>query len=278
MPKIDSLVPDIYRLFGPDGVVFTEEEGAAFGRALANRITSKMEDNRVRNNLSISMLGKPCDRELWYSINAPEKGEPLPPQARIKFLFGDILEEMLLFLAKKAGHKVENEQERVEIEGVKGHIDAEVDGEVVDVKSASSNSFQKFKAHTLEVPGNDAFGYLGQVNAYATAKGKSQFHFLAIDKQLGHIALDTYKTRKLNYPKLVKDKQEMLSWPQPPERGYKDKEGAWGNRELDVKCGYCAFKHGCWPGLRTAIMSGGPRYLTHVNKWPTNKNGPVPEV
>ena len=61
----------------------------------------------------------------------------------IAFLFGDIVEEVVLFLARAAGHEVTDEQKEIEINGVRGHIDGRVDGLPVDVKSASSYSYRK---------------------------------------------------------------------------------------------------------------------------------------
>ena len=54
---------------------------------------------------------------------------------------------MLLF-ARMAGHDVTEEQKELELDGVKGHKDATIDGWVCDIKSASSFGFKKFKVIT----------------------------------------------------------------------------------------------------------------------------------
>ena len=69
-------------------------------------------------------------------------------------MFGDILEELLLFLAKEAGHTVTGQQDTLSISGVNGHRDAIIDGRLVDVKSASSYSFRKFKNNVKNFPQN----------------------------------------------------------------------------------------------------------------------------
>jgi hypothetical protein len=227
----------------------------------------------------MSNLGTQCDRKLWYGINRPELSEPLPASVRLKFLFGDILEEVLLFLAKAAGHTVKGEQAEVTLAGVKGHIDGFVDGELVDCKSASSYAFRKFKDHGLEQ--DDPFGYLTQIDGYLTASSshpdllnKTRAHFLAVDKQLGHITLDTYPKKIVDYDALVARKREMLSSTTPPPRGYNDEpEGASGNRKLGIACSYCAFKSVCWPGLRVFNYSRKPSFLTRVVREPK-----VPEM
>jgi hypothetical protein len=98
-------------------------------------------------NLRLSAIGKP-DRELWYSINKYSK-EKLKPHNYIKFMYGHMIEEMLLLFTRLAGHKVEDEQKVCHVEGVKGHMDARVDGRLIDVKSTSSYGFKKFKDQSL---------------------------------------------------------------------------------------------------------------------------------
>lgn len=280
---IDTLVKDIYNLFGDDGFKPGEEDVQAFGHALAQRIAERVEERQSGSALRLSALGTKCDRKLWYSQHTPEKGEPLRPETRIKFLFGDILEELLFFFARCAGHKVEGEQDTVEVEGVKGHRDGVIDGVVVDAKSASTYSFGKFKEGIT--PDNDAFGYLEQLDAYLEGSqddplvvDKERAAFLAIDKQHGHICLDIQKKKNYDYKTLIAKKRENLNRDVPPERGYAAKpDGKSGNMKLGVECSYCAFKDECWPGLRTYLYSTGPRFLTRVVKEPNvyevKKNG-----
>jgi hypothetical protein len=114
-------------------------------------------------------LGKK-DRQIWYDANMPEAQRKLPGKMEFKFLYGDVLEVLMLFLAKEAGHEVTHEQHEVDVDGVKGHMDAVIDGIPVDCKSASSYSFQKF----LNGPFfDDPFGYVKQLSGYAHAIGKT---------------------------------------------------------------------------------------------------------
>lgn len=278
-PKnIDTLVDDIYGLFTTPRE-FQSENVKRFGERLAQHITNRINEERGAPSLRLSNLGVPCERKLWYSINKPELSEPLPPEARFKFLFGDILEELLLFLAKEAGHKVEGEQDELVLNGVVGHRDAIIDGRVVDCKSASSYSFKKFSDGRLRE--DDPFGYIGQLGSYVAASrddprvvDKDVGSFLVVDKTLGHLTLDTHQVGDVNYPKMVDDKREMLAKSDPPPRAYEDKpDGKSGNRCLDIACSYCPFKKECWPGMRTFLYSTGPKFLTKIEREPN-----VPEV
>lgn len=229
--------------------------------------------------LRMSNIGSPCERKLWYSINASEQREELPPATRMKFLFGDILEALLLFLAEAAGHDVQGTQDTQEIEGVKGHRDAVIDGVVVDAKSASTYSYKKFENHELE--SNDPFGYIDQLQSYLYAgqtddivTDKERAAFLVIDKTLGNICLDVHKKKDFPYDALYRYKKEVVNSPEVPERGFEpEADGKSGNKKLGTNCSYCDFKSVCHPNLRTFLYSNGPRFLTHIAKVPD-----VPEV
>ena len=273
MKNINTLVEDIYSLFGSTPHKVSEENAENFGHSLAKLISKRMGE-RQAPSLRLSNLGNKCKRQLWYAINKPELGEELPPWVRIKFLFGDILEHMLLFLAREAGHKVEGEQDEITIGDVKGHRDAVVDGRLVDVKSASTYSFKKFETHKLQ--DDDPFGYIDQLGGYLAGSSsdplvvdKDVASFLAIDKTLGHIVLDTYPATGTDYERLVEETKDILNASEPPPRAYEDvPEGKSGNRKLGTACSYCAFKHTCWPGIRTFNYSTGPTFLTVVNREP----------
>mgnify|MGYP003392995071 CR=1 FL=1 len=273
MKTISTLVKDIQDRIS-SSEPFDTTTVTEFGTKLASILANRLSRGTDKPSLRLSNLGAPCERKLWYSINQPERAEKLPPSAKFKFLFGDIIEEVILFLAKAAGHSVKSEQAEVSLHGVPGHIDAVIDGELVDVKSASSYAFNKFKYHTLAE--DDAFGYRTQLDSYRVASSGNpdllvgnRAHFLAVDKTLGHITLDTHTPLGVEYEEVVQRKREMLAWPKPPNRGFTDiPEGASGNRKLGVGCSYCSFKHHCWPNLRTFAYSRGPVFLTVVQKEP----------
>jgi hypothetical protein len=207
------------------------------------------------------------------------EAEPLPAEAYLKFLYGDIAELLLLYLVEVSGHDVQGTQDTQEIEGVQGHRDAVIDGTIVDVKSASSYSFKKFSEGRLAE--DDAFGYVDQLQSYLYSgqtddkvKDKNRAAFLVLDKVLGHICLDIHEKKDIPYDAIYRHKKEMVSSESPPERGFDPiPEGQSGNRKLGVNCSYCDFKHKCYPNLRTFLYSTGPVFLTEVQREPK-----VPEV
>ena len=68
----------------------------------------------------------------------------------IKFLYGHIPERVVLFLTELAGHKVTDEQKEVKVGGILGHMDCKIDGEVIDIKSASGYVFQSLRTALLQ--------------------------------------------------------------------------------------------------------------------------------
>lgn len=277
---IDTLVDDIYELFdNPKNWNPDPQHVQEFGQRLAAHVGARASAERGPPTLRLSNLGYPA-RKLWFSINRPDEAEKLRPETRIKFLFGDILEELLLFLAKEAGHEVKGEQDTLNVGTVVGHRDAVIDGRLVDAKSASSYAYVKFKDHGLV--GNDPFGYVDQLGSYLHASlndpqvtEKDVASFLVIDKQHGKICLDTYPKTDTDYEKLAEEKKSVIALPEPPkELCYQPvPEGKSGNFKLPVECSYCPFKWTCHENLRGFLYSTGPVYLTKVEREPK-----VPEV
>jgi|TARA_R110002074_G_scaffold200080_8_gene367995 hypothetical protein len=273
---IDTVVEDIYALFdtphqaAPDNVVKFVQE---LSQIVVNRLG---EDRSADPYLRISNMGK-GDRQVYYECNPHGKEEPLEAHTRIKFLYGDVIEALLIFLAREAGHEVTEEQGTVDIDGVIGHTDGKLDGKVFDVKSASSYSFKKFKNRTILNEGEDAFGYIPQLSGYNHALGGEgeSAYFLVQDKQLGHLTLmEVPDMVQIDAPARVAHMKEVVASDTPPPRCHEPvPDGKSGNMKLGVNCSYCRHKWECWDGLRAFIYSGGPRYLTHVEVQPK-----VPEL
>ncbi len=270
---IDTLVEDIQGLFDNGHVLL----GTGFGVGLEELLSSRLRgyQGTRANGLRVSNLGRP-DRQVWYEINNPTVGERLPANVKTKFLFGDLWESVLLMLAEEAGHVVTHQQVEVDINGIKGHPDAIIDGVVVDVKSCSTYSYRKFSDGSLR--DGDAFGYIPQLAGYVHALTPGQGGaFLAVDKTTGSICLLKVSAEELaavDIPALVEHKKKIVSG-EIPERCYEAvPEGKSGNLKLAVGCSYCGFRQHCWAdsnggrGLRTFLYSSGPVFLTHVERVP----------
>jgi len=278
MKQIETLVEDIYNLFTLDPIDMEEEEVDKhidnFGEMLKVHIKDFLyEKPRDRASLRLSAIGKP-DRQLWYDLNKPLENVQLQPSTRIKFLYGYILEELLLLCTSIAGHKVTDQQKELEISGVLGHQDSMVDGVLVDCKSASGPGFDKFRYHRLSE--DDPFGYISQISAYAYANGVNRAAFLVINKSTGEICLTpVHEMEMINAQKRVDYLKGMVTDSNIPDRCYADvPDGKSGNYKLAVGCIYCGHKRECWGqanqghGLRVFQYAKGKRFLTRIGKEP----------
>ena len=209
--------------------------------------TLSKRDKKRRDILTVyaSEIGRPCKRQLWYSSRGAPEAE-IDGVTNHKFMFGDMLEASVLALAQAAGHTVEKRQHPVSIlyptmDGTKvelrGKIDAIIDGELVDVKTASPYSFSKFVNGTWV--NNDPFGYVGQLTAYGVSLGYETARLLVINKSDAEIHLTKPITldKKKHYESMS-DIISVIKTVHPPIRPY--------DKATNVNCKYCKFADHCW--------------------------------
>lgn len=275
MKTLDTLISDIYEklegLSNGEGLEIPEKElDATLSRIKDGILSWSTPSERNKSfTLRMSNIGKPA-RQLWYESKDENNASAPSAPTQIKFLYGHILEEIVLMLVRMSGHVVTDEQKEVEVNGIKGHMDSKIDGEVVDVKTASRFAFKKFQDGSLA--GNDPFGYLAQLSAYETAENTSNGGFLVINKESGELCL--FRPDDIEKPKIsnqIDVLKTQLSLDTPPEKCYAPiPEGKKGNMKLPTPCNYCAYKHECHKdsndnrGLRAFQYSGGPAYFTKV--------------
>lgn len=279
--NINYLIPDIYSFLGGEHGI-TDVLASDMGIDVSNAIKQSINPHE-RRGLRLSGLGSKCPRALWYSIHHPELAEPVPPYARIKFLYGHIIEHMVINLCKAAGHTVTGEQDELTVDGITGHRDCVIDGAVVDVKSTSSLGFKKFKDKTLAE--DDGFGYLDQLDGYILGSQfdplvtvKDRGYLLAVDKTLGHMCLYEHRLRETSIRERIKTHKEIVGRQHPPECACETETDPAGNVRLGVRASYSAFKHHCFPGLRTFLYAKGPVFFSKVMKTPAYKGMPLKEL
>jgi hypothetical protein len=264
MKTIDTLVADVYSVIsgGIPNATSNTDVTVSYDKWFTPR--SQEREDKI---LYFSEVGIPCPRQLWYKYNAPEIAVKPDGNLLLKFFYGDILEELVLNVSESAGHTVEKKQERVlyDVGGgwyVRGRIDAVIDGVVVDVKSVTKYSEEKFKGGLVD----DPFGYYQQLNGYASALNNDTAGFVTIQKELGHInyypiqvdkglfaqqadfAVETVTSNIAEIPRLEAVPQSKTS----------------KNKKLCTACSYCSFKSECWPEMRTFLYSHGPEFLVEV--------------
>jgi len=274
LSSFSTLVQDVYKVL-EDGKLSDHGLVEKYAKDIGDVLSKRFNNEERSPSLRMSNIGRPL-RQLWYDLNGYE-GEKISGKTLLKFSYGDATEALLLFLIQAAGHEVTRCQEQIEVSGVKGHIDCVIDGVLVDIKSCSSYSFQKFKEGTLLEEDNDPFGYVGQLAGYAHAL-KLPAAWVAFDKQSGEVCVLELPQEKIDgYDVLgrIEVVRQAVSSSELPERCYQSEpDGKSGNEKLSIGCSYCSYKYECWKdsnggeGVKTYLYSTGPRFLVKIIREP----------
>jgi len=283
MKDISTLTEDIYHVLDATqdhthDPILAEQYSSRIGGEFI-KASGKRDEPRAKGKLWASDLGKRCLRQHYYNFNEPHYGEKLNGNTKFKFLYGNVLEEAVLYFAEEAGHMVSSQQYTVEhaIDGwtIRGRIDAIIDNVLVDVKSTSSYGYKRYKDGITS--SNDSFGYLEQLGFYRefidTPVSKTEAGFVWIDKQNGHITYtpaitptrEDLEQRARSIIQAVDKSEQNVARYYLPEA-----YGKSGNRVLPMACSYCPYKDHCWrdsnngKGLRTFAYNQGPVFFTDV--------------
>jgi len=281
LTDILTLIPDIYSYLNGAGdehpdrdriiEEFKEECGSIIRRFTEERNTPRQFRLRPSN------MGYPV-RKLWFMANTPQPETEEQSHRPLMFLFGSLTEALLVCVAKLTGkHEVTDQQKTVGLGGLEGNIDAIVDGNLVDVKSASPFSFNAMRNGSLtsNKPEDDPWGYRDQASFYTRADNRNDFYWLTFDKSSGELALTKFdalagmKSRKVLEEQIART-SEILKQPNPPaELCYQPVlDGKSGNEQLHKICSMCPFKKTCFPEIRVFKYANGLKYLTKVVRVP----------
>ncbi len=98
---------------------------------------------------------------------------------------------------------------------------------------------------------------------------KDKAYLLAVDKQLGHLALYEHRIREPSIRNRIDKYKRIVERVEAPACTCgTELDGKSGNVKLDVRASYNGFKYCCNPRIRTFLYSDGPRYLTKVVRVP----------
>lgn len=209
--------------------------------------------------LRMSNIGKPkC--QLWFEKNDPADKAPMPPHFLMNMILGDIVEAVFKGLLTSAGVEFkDNAKVTLDLKDgrtISGEYDMELNGKIDDVKSASPWSYNN-KFESLEkLQKGDSFGYIPQLVGYAEAAGKGVGGWWAINKANGEFKY--VDASSVDKDKVLEEIQQLVDYidnDEPfkrcfdpvPETYYKKPSG---NMVLSKECGFCSFKHKCYPDMK----------------------------
>ena len=216
---------------------------------------------RDKLRLRMSNIGRPTC-QLWFEKNDPEDKTPLPPHFLINMIIGDIVEAVFkgLLRAAEVDFK-DNDSVTLKLKDgteINGEYDMVLDGKVDDVKSASPWSYTN-KFNTLEtLARSDSFGYVSQLVGYAEGAGVDVGGWRVVNKANGEFKyVDASSVDKAAVMDSIEQTVGYINEDKPFERCYEPVPETHyrkltGNLKLDPNtCGFCAYKHKCWPTLQT---------------------------
>ena len=188
----------------------------------------------------------------------------------MRFLMGDLVEAVALFVMKGAGINVVSEQKECDLtiadQDIKGTLDVvlNIDGEekVWDVKSTSPWSFEnKFSGRGgyEAIKEDDPFGYIMQGHLYAESDKKPFGGWIAINKSSGEWdfveAPENQDADRKEYLKeanrivkaIITDAKFKIPFEAVPETYIRGGQKIdTGNKLMPKTCTFCSFKEHCW--------------------------------
>lgn len=242
---------------------------ASMSKEVASKVASDVEAAMLKQfasgprdefRMRMSNLGKPkC--QLWYEKNDPEDKTPFSPHFLMNMILGDIVEAVFKGVMRSAGIDFkDNDKVTLKLphgQEIKGEYDMELYGKIDDVKSASPWSYQNKFASFDALESDDSFGYIPQLVGYAEGAGKGVGGWWVINKANGEFKyISASEVDKQSVLDDIQDTVDYIDQDKPFERCFEPIEETFykkktGHKKLGTECGFCAFKHKCWPNLST---------------------------
>jgi len=216
----------------------------------------------------MSNIGKPL-RQLMLEQRYGRP--PMDAQMRLKMTYGHLTEALVMLLVKASGLaytsqiplSLEIPYDRTKTV-VKGTLDIKIDGQIYDIKSASSWSFDNKFVNFAELQADDPFGYVGQGFGYSLGDKSDFAGWIVVDKSDGRIKVVDLSDKErqeglAKYSVEFSKKLSALNNPKaelPPCEGVVDEtfyQKKTGNKHLNKSCEFCTHKYKCHPTLKYAV-------------------------
>jgi hypothetical protein len=252
--NINTVIPDIYNVMKSkeySGDLQTIAMQA--GREVEEAIKNAFEPYEQKTNLRMSGIGR-CERAQWYAVKGYTP-EELDGSVYLTFLQGHVLEAVIVALVKLAGHRIEDQQKKHTVEGINGSQDCTIDGELVDIKTASAWSWDnKFTPTGIA---DDGFGYIKQLSAYGKNDNRKHGYFLALNKNKSTLKLCKQELEQ-DVDTFIVDLKDKMESDTPPMRLAKATTlTKQGEEKLCMTCAFCNFKNDCYGSLIARPIPSG---------------------
>ena len=229
----------------------------------------KQLNKKRKFSIRMSGLGRPLCQQL---LDRQGIQEDMDYNALFRFLFGDLVESVMVLIMEQAEVDIVAKQKPVKLtiagHEVTGTLDLILRDEmgvekVWDVKSASEWAF-KFKYTGFggydKIKEDDPFGYVMQGHLYGEATGLPFGGWIVVNKSSGEIAMveapDWQEEDRKEYLKDAEVRVKRLLDPNPDfVKPFKSEFETYkvkgeiirtGNKTLPKICGMCGYRSHCW--------------------------------
>jgi CRISPR/Cas system-associated exonuclease Cas4 (RecB family) len=208
-----------------------------------NYLSESIAQQSPRTYLGGSVIGKECDRQLWYEYHSPIPNQD--PRIQRIFHMGHLLESYVISLLKHSGYEVFHEDAASQFGFRDGKIAGNIDGVIIvdgkplllEIKSASDKRFNEMVKTGVEQ--SDPI-YYTQMQVYMKYMELDEALFVAINKNNCELHMERIKFDKMHAEYKVNRGKEIVEMENEPERKYKTK--------AHFKCKMCSYKEKCWNG------------------------------
>ena len=220
-------------------------------------------------SIRMSGLGRPLCQQL---LDRQGIEEEMVYNALFRFMFGDLVESVVVLIMEQADVEIIDKQKAVELEiagqKITGTLDLIVRDEtgtdkVWDVKSASEWAF-KFKYTGYggydKIKEDDPFGYVMQGHLYGEATGLPFGGWIVVNKSSGEIAMvEAPEWQEEDRKAYMKDAEARVKRLLDPSNEFvkpyksefetykvKGEHVRTGNKTLHKICSMCGYRSHCW--------------------------------
>jgi len=206
-----------------------------------NYLQESIKQKQQRNYMGGSILGKECDRQLWYEYHQPIANDN--PRVERIFHLGHLLESYVISLLKYSGYTVHHDDGSGQYgfvdEEIAGHVDGVIiidgDPHLLEIKSASDKRFAEMVK--VGVRQSDPV-YYTQMQVYMKYMELDKACFVVINKNDCSIHSEIVEYNAMEADYAVKRGKEIARAKEEPERKYKSK--------AFFKCKFCSYAEKCW--------------------------------
>lgn len=205
-------------------------------------LLSLSKKDKPRDYMGCSVIGKECERQLWYEYHSPIRTSD--PRIHRIFRLGHIIEKEVIFLLRLAGFTVfSSDGDDSQFGGKDEEIGYNIDGVLMmndvpyllEIKSASEKRFNQMVKVGVKI--SDPTYYV-QMITYMKYMELDRGLFIAYNKNNSDIHVEVVIASSIESNYFINRAKEIARMKSEPERKYKTK--------AFYKCSICQYKSICW--------------------------------